>query len=81
MVGGAAGAALGPAGAIVGRFLGGLVGGMTAAVVSDKLMGAIVKEDRVKMVAILQIQIEYLARTFILSGGSWSACATSSTRP
>lgn len=69
MVGGVAGAALGPAGAVVGRFLGGLVGGMAAAVVSDKLMGAIIKEDRVKMVAILQVQIEYLARTFILSEG------------
>ncbi|WP_322008022.1 hypothetical protein [Paraburkholderia tropica] len=67
VIGGVAGATLGPVGAMVGRFLGGVAGGMAAALVSDKVMGAIIKEDRVKMVAILQVQIEYLARTFILS--------------
>ncbi|CAN7697283.1 hypothetical protein LJR029_003937 [Caballeronia sp. LjRoot29] len=67
VVGGAAGAMVGPVGAFVGRTLGGIAGGMAAAALSNKIAGALMEDDRQKMLAILQSHIEYLAHTFILT--------------
>lgn len=67
VVGGAAGAMVGPVGAFIGRTLGGIAGGMAAAAISNKIAGALMEDDRQKMLAALQIHIEYLARTFILT--------------
>ncbi|WP_250523448.1 MULTISPECIES: hypothetical protein [unclassified Caballeronia] len=67
LVGGAAGAMVGPVGAFVGRTLGGIAGGMAAAAISSKVAGALMEDDRKKMLAVLQSHIEYLARTFILT--------------
>ncbi|WP_325341917.1 hypothetical protein [Trinickia sp.] len=67
VVGGAAGAMVGPVGAFIGRTVGGIAGGMAAASISNKIAGAIIEDDRKRMLAILQSHIEYLARTFILT--------------
>lgn len=68
MVGGAAGMSLGPVGAVVGRVLGGMVGGMASAAIASAVAGTMMEEDRDVIVRIIQRQIEYLARTFILTG-------------
>lgn len=69
MLGGAAGAALGPIGMVAGRVIGGIIGGMTFAAITDKIASNLMEEDRVKMLRIIQVQIEYLARIFVLTAG------------
>jgi uncharacterized protein YcfJ/uncharacterized membrane protein len=66
VVGGVAGASFGPIGAFIGRTVGGIVGGMAAAMIANQIAGALMEEDRVKMIALIQRQVEYLARTFML---------------
>jgi uncharacterized protein YcfJ len=67
MAGGALGASLGPMGIMFGRFAGGMLGGMIAATISNKIMGELIEDDRVKMLAIIQDQMEYHVRIFILN--------------
>ena len=66
VVGGVAGASFGPIGAFIGRTVGGIVGGIAAAMIANQIAGAPMEEDRVKMIALIQRQVEYLARTFML---------------
>ncbi len=47
---------LGPFGALTGRVVGGVLGGMIASAVSGKIAGALVEEDRVKILAMIQEQ-------------------------
>ena len=58
---------MGPVGAIVGRMTGGVIGGIIASAISNNIANKLVEEDRVKMLHIIQIQIEYLAITFMLT--------------
>ncbi|QZA78132.1 hypothetical protein K4H28_01465 [Deefgea tanakiae] len=67
MAGGALGASLGPMGIMFGRFAGGMLGGMIAATISNKILGELIEDDRVKMLAIIQEQMEYHVRIFILN--------------
>ena len=67
MVGGVVCAPLGPVGAILGRVGGGIVGGLFTSVLSNKLASKFLEEDKDKMLRIVESQLEYLARTFMLS--------------
>ena len=58
---------LGPVGAIVGRTAGGIIGGVVASAISNKIANKLMEEDRVKMLCIIQVQMEYLATVFILT--------------
>ena len=57
---------LGPFGALTGRVVGGVLGGMIASAVSGKIAGALVEEDRVKILAMEQMT--WLAGSFLLTG-------------
>ncbi|EEW8596781.1 hypothetical protein D5R50_26060, partial [Escherichia coli] len=59
---------LGPFGALTGRVVGGVLGGMVASAVSGKIAGALVEEDRVKILAMIQEQVTWLAGSFLLTG-------------
>ncbi|EHU7964215.1 hypothetical protein [Escherichia coli] len=59
---------LGPFGALTGRVVGGVLGGMIASAVSGKIAGALVEEDRVKILAMIQEQVTWLAGSFLLTG-------------
>ncbi|MEF8261839.1 ESPR-type extended signal peptide-containing protein [Escherichia coli] len=59
---------LGPFGALTGRVAGGVLGGMIASAVSGKIAGALVEEDRVKILAMIQEQVTWLAGSFLLTG-------------
>ena len=58
---------LGPFGALAGRAAGGLLGGMIATVISKKIAGALVEDDRVKVLALIQEQVTWLATSFMLT--------------
>lgn len=58
---------LGPFGALTGRVVGGVLGGMIASAVSGKIAGALVEEDRVKILAMIQEQVTWLAGSFLLT--------------
>lgn len=45
---------LGPFGALAGRAAGGLLGGMIATAISKKIAGALVEDDRVKVLALIR---------------------------
>lgn len=55
-------------GALTGRVVGGVLGGMIASAVSGKIAGALVEEDRVKILAMIQEQVTWLAGSFLLTG-------------
>ncbi|MCN5886454.1 hypothetical protein MLT63_24040, partial [Escherichia coli] len=59
---------LGPFGALTGRVVGGVLGGMIASAVSGKIAGALVEEDRVKILAMIQEQMTWLAGSFLQTG-------------
>jgi hypothetical protein len=67
MVGGVVCAPLGPIGAIAGRVGGAIIGGLVTSAVSNKLASKFMEEDKDKMLRIVESQLEYLARTFMLS--------------
>lgn len=68
VAGGAIGTAVaGPVGAVGGRIIGGMVGCMAAAAITNGIANKMMEEDRTKMLNILQTQIEYLAKLFILT--------------
>lgn len=67
IVGGVVCAPLGPVGAIAGRVGGGIIGGLVSSVLSNKLASKFMEEDKDKMLRIVESQLEYLARTFMLS--------------
>ncbi|EYE16364.1 hypothetical protein AB97_5330, partial [Escherichia coli 1-110-08_S3_C1] len=48
--------------------VGGVLGGMIASAVSGKIAGALVEEDRVKILAMIQEQVTWLAGSFLLTG-------------
>lgn len=73
VVGGVAGASFGPVGVFIGRTVGGIAGGMAAAVLANKIAGAVMEEDRVRMIALIQRQIEYLAHSFVLTSDELEA--------
>ncbi len=58
---------MGPLGAILGRMAGGVIGGIIASAISNKIANKLIEEDRVKMLRIIQIQMEYLAIIFMLT--------------
>ncbi len=68
MAGGILFSPLGPFGALTGRVVGGVLGGMIASAVSGKIAGALVEEDRVKILAMIQEQVTWLAGSFLLTG-------------
>jgi hypothetical protein len=58
---------LGPFGALAGRAAGGLLGGMVATAISQKIAGALVKDDREKVLVLIQEQVAWLATSFMLT--------------
>lgn len=58
---------LGPFGALAGRAAGGLLGGMVATAISQKIAGALVKDDREKVLVLIQEQVTWLATSFMLT--------------
>lgn len=58
---------LGPFGALAGRAAGGLLGGMIATAVSRKIAGALVEDERVKVLALVQEQVAWLATSLMLT--------------
>ena len=58
---------MGPAGVVMGRLAGGVIGGIIASTVSNTIANNLIEDDRVKMLSIIQIQMEYLAITFMLT--------------
>lgn len=58
---------LGPFGALAGRVVGGALGGMVTTMVSRKIAGALVEDDRVAVLKIIQEQVTWLAATFLLT--------------
>jgi len=67
IAGGVIAAPLGPLGAMLGRTAGGIVGGIVASAISSRLMGKLIEEDRVRIIKVIQAQLEYLAVTFMLA--------------
>lgn len=67
VAGGALGSPLGPVGMIVGRIAGGIVGGIIASSIANAIANELMVEDKVKMLEIIQEQIQYLAINFMLS--------------
>lgn len=68
VVGGAIGAAAGgPIGMWAGKIIGGMAGGMLAAAFANEVANEYMEDDRVKMLRIIQVQIEFLAKLFILT--------------
>lgn len=58
---------LGPFGALAGRAAGGLLGGLIATAISKKIAGALVEDDRIKVLALIQEQVTWLATSFMLT--------------
>jgi len=67
VIGGAVGSSMGPVGAIVGRFVGGMVGGAVAAKITQVVADSFLEEDRVRIMAVIIVQIEYWAKMFLLT--------------
>ncbi len=67
IAGGSIGASLGPVGLWAGQFLGGMIGGAIAGMAANSIAKTMMKEDSEVVMEIIQIQIAYLAKTFILS--------------
>jgi hypothetical protein len=66
IVGGVLGTPLGPIGVVGGQFLGGMAGGMISSFVANKFLGKMRESDQEKMMKIIQIQFEYLAKLFMM---------------
>lgn len=66
VVGGLLGTPLGPIGIVGGQFLGGMAGGMISSFVANKYLGNLRESDQEKMMKIIQIQFEYLAKLFMM---------------
>lgn len=58
---------LGPIAAMLGRAAGGIIGGVVSSVIANKIAGNFMEEDRVRMLKLVQNQLEYLAVSFMLS--------------
>lgn len=58
---------LGPFGALAGRAAGGLLGGMIATAISRKIAGALVEDDRVKVLTLIQEQVTWLVTNLMLT--------------
>ncbi|WON77402.1 hypothetical protein [Serratia sp. UGAL515B_01] len=58
---------LGPLGALAGRAAGGLLGGMITATISRKIAGALVEDDQLKVLTLIQEQVTWLATSFLLT--------------
>ncbi|KPN89848.1 hypothetical protein [Pseudomonas nunensis] len=58
---------LGPVGAIAGRAAGGVIGGIVASAIANKIGGKLVEEDRVKILKMIEAQLEHLAVVFMLT--------------
>ncbi|TBR39359.1 MULTISPECIES: hypothetical protein [Dyella] len=67
VVGGAALSPLGPVGMVVGRVAGGVLGGLVASGIASIIANELVEDDRIAMLAVVREQMEYLARSFMLS--------------
>lgn len=67
IAGGAIGASFGPVGIWVGKFAGGFIGGAIAGAVTNSIAKSMMKEDRERMLEIVQRQVEYLAVLFMLA--------------
>lgn len=68
VAGGFVGSVAGLPGAIVGKFVGGMVGGAVAANVTRIIADSIIEEDRIKIMTVIYVQIEFWAKTFVLTG-------------
>jgi hypothetical protein len=66
IVGGVLGTPLGPIGVVGGQFIGGMAGGMISSFVANKFLGKMRESDQEKMMKIIQIQFEYLAKLFMM---------------
>jgi hypothetical protein len=67
IVGGVVMSPLGPAGAIAGRIAGGIAGGFVASALATTFTSALGEDDRTTMMRVVSQQLEYLARTFMLT--------------
>jgi uncharacterized protein YcfJ len=66
IVGGVLGTPLGPIGVVGGQFIGGMAGGMISSFVANKFLGKMIESDQEKMMKIIKIQFEYLAKLFMM---------------
>lgn len=57
----------GPISAMLGRTAGGIIGGVISSVITNKIAGKLMEEDRVRMLKLVQRQLEYLAVSFMLT--------------
>ncbi|MBC8798374.1 hypothetical protein [Shewanella algae] len=57
----------GPVSAMLGRAAGGIIGGVISSVITNKIAGKLMEEDRVRMLKLVQYQLEYLAVSFMLT--------------
>jgi uncharacterized protein YcfJ len=57
----------GPVSAMLGRAAGGIIGGVISSVITNKIAGKLMEEDRVRMLQLVQHQLEYLAVSFMLT--------------
>ncbi len=57
----------GPVSAMLGRAAGGVIGGVISSVITNKIAGKLMEEDRVRMLKLVQHQLEYLAVSFMLT--------------
>lgn len=67
IIGGFVGSPLGPIGVIGGQFIGGMAAGMISSFVANNFLGKLRKSDQEKMMNIIQIQFEYLAKIFMMT--------------
>ena len=66
-VGGAIGATLGPVGLVAGNILGGMAGGVVSAAFASEVASGYMEDDQVRMLRIVNVQVEYLATLFLLT--------------
>lgn len=58
---------LGPIGAVAGRISGGIIGSIITSSIANMIAGSLMEDDRVEIMRIVQVQLEYLAVSFMLT--------------
>jgi hypothetical protein len=67
IIGGSVLSPLGPVGVFIGKTAGGIIGGIFASQLTGKIASNLMEEDREVMLRIIKVQIEFLAKSFMLT--------------
>lgn len=67
IAGGIAFSPFGPISAMLGRAAGGIIGGVISSLIANKITSKFIEDDRVRILKLVQQQLEYLAVSFMLT--------------